>query len=150
MKSPLSEEEKNELQDALQYHEGMYKKFVSSLLIVILITGIAVYFATDHVYLSILNLVIMAGLAVWITYSLNRKKVRELRRDIENGYKKCDITEIRKKRRNRVYLKNGMEVFDGEFEFFELRYENVQDKMLRIEYTPENKYILNIDLHKPE
>ncbi len=146
MKTPLSEEELMELNDALDYHKRMFHKFVKNFLPFILVFAIIIYFSMDNVYIAVLNFIFMCGLSYWIVNSLNRVKIRQLKIDIKKGVKRSDVTVIKRKVGNIIYLKNGMKIFESELEFFDLKYKQVKDKVLKIEYTPFNKYILTIDL----
>ncbi len=145
MKTPLSEEELTELKDALDYHNRMFQKFVKNLLPFIIVFVVVIYFMTDNIYIALINFIFMCGLAYWIANSLNRVKIRQLNIDIKKGYKKIDSTVIKRKVGNMIYLKNGMMIYESELEFFDLKYNKVKNKMLKIEYTPFNKYILTID-----
>ncbi len=146
MKTPLSEEELSELNDALDYHKRMFHKFVRNLLPFIVVFVIIIYFGTENIYIALINFIFMCGLAYWIANSLNRVKIRQLNIDIKKGVKRCDITIIKRKVGNVIYLKNGMKIFESELEFFDLKYKKVKNKMLKIEYTPFNRYILTIDI----
>mgnify|MGYP000623554668 CR=1 FL=1 len=146
MKIPLSKEEISELNDALSYHDRMFHKFIRNLLPFILVFVIIMYVSTGNIYIALLNFIFVCGIAYWIADSLNRVKIRQLNIDIKKGYKKCDITVIKRRMGNVIYLKNGMKIFESELEFFDLKYKKVKNKMLKIEYTPYNRYILTIDI----